>query len=41
MTGSYVLDTAGLWDAGTLASAGLAYDDIGRGRASRRKTEAR
>jgi UDPglucose 6-dehydrogenase len=41
MTGSYVLDTAGLWDAEALASSGLAYDDIGRGRAGRPTTEAR
>jgi UDPglucose 6-dehydrogenase len=41
MTGSYVLDTVGLWDAGELFSLGLAYDDIGRGRQGRPKTEAR
>jgi UDPglucose 6-dehydrogenase len=32
MTGSYVLDTAGLWSAAEVAAAGLSYDEIGRGR---------
>lgn len=40
MSGTYVLDTAGLWDADTLSALGFAYDDIGRGRQARR-TEAR
>ena len=32
MAGRYVLDTAGLWDAGRLEQLGFAYDEIGRGR---------
>ncbi|MGA2396297.1 MAG: nucleotide sugar dehydrogenase [Candidatus Lustribacter sp.] len=32
MSGHYVLDTAGLWDAEAVAAAGLSYDEIGRGR---------
>jgi UDPglucose 6-dehydrogenase len=32
MAGRYVLDTAGLWDANTVAGFGLTYDEIGRGR---------
>lgn len=32
MARPYVLDTAGLWDAGKLTSLGFDYDDIGRGR---------
>jgi UDPglucose 6-dehydrogenase len=28
----YVLDTAGLWNAGQLTALGIMYDDIGRGR---------
>lgn len=32
MNGTYVLDTAGLWSADNVYSAGLQYDDIGRGR---------
>ena len=34
MTGRYVLDTAGLWNADTVSAAGLTYDEIGRGRQS-------
>lgn len=32
MTGTYLLDTAGLWSADALEALGFAYDDIGRGR---------
>jgi UDPglucose 6-dehydrogenase len=32
MTGTYVLDTAGLWDGKKVSAAGLIYDEIGRGR---------
>jgi UDPglucose 6-dehydrogenase len=32
MHGSYVLDTAGLWDADAVNASGLNYDEIGRGR---------
>jgi UDPglucose 6-dehydrogenase len=32
MTGTYVLDTAGLWDEARVSAAGLNYDEIGRGR---------
>ncbi len=38
MTGSYLLDTAGLWDAEALVALGFAYDDIGRGRRRGRAT---
>jgi len=34
MAGSYVLDTAGLWNADELSGLGFAYDEIGRGRQS-------
>jgi UDPglucose 6-dehydrogenase len=32
MAGTYVLDTAGLWDGEKVSAAGLIYDEIGRGR---------
>ncbi|MDE2465079.1 MAG: UDP-glucose/GDP-mannose dehydrogenase family protein [Alphaproteobacteria bacterium] len=32
MAGTYVLDTAGLWDPEQVVAAGLQFDDIGRGR---------
>jgi UDPglucose 6-dehydrogenase len=32
MAGTYVLDTAGLWDGKQVSAAGLIYDEIGRGR---------
>jgi UDPglucose 6-dehydrogenase len=32
MAGTYVLDTAGLWDGKRVSAAGLMYDEIGRGR---------
>ena len=32
MAGTYVLDTAGLWDGKRVSAAGLVYDEIGRGR---------
>ena len=32
MAGTYVLDTAGLWDADELTRLGFIYDEIGRGR---------
>jgi len=35
MAGSYVLDTAGLWDAEVLTGLGFGYDEIGRGRQGR------
>jgi len=32
MAGTYVLDTAGLWDGKRVSAAGLMFDEIGRGR---------
>ena len=40
MAGTYVLDTAGLWDADAVAKSGLAYDEIGRGRLAARAAGA-